>query len=106
MKNNNNSLLFIQLVSAIPIKRQYFQFTFPKLSRQWILTVTRIGCSASGGMGFSSMLNSNFVGIRYFNQSYSSRDGILPTLLGLMKILIRLKFGLKFHLLIKSKLQL
>jgi hypothetical protein len=22
-------------------------------------------------MGFSSMLNSNFVGIRYFNQSYS-----------------------------------
>jgi hypothetical protein len=34
------------------------------------------GCSASGGsMGFSSMLNSNF-GIRYFNQSYSSRDGI------------------------------
>jgi hypothetical protein len=35
------------------------------------------GCSASGGsMGFSSMLNSNFIGIRYFNQSYSSRDGI------------------------------
>jgi hypothetical protein len=29
------------------------------------------GCSASGGsMGFSSMLNSNFIGIRYFNQSY------------------------------------
>ena len=28
------------------------------------------GCSASGGsMGFASMLNSNFVGIRYFNQS-------------------------------------
>jgi hypothetical protein len=41
-------------------------------------------------MGFSSMLNSNFVGIRYFNQSYSSRDGILLTLLGLMKISIRL----------------
>ena len=35
------------------------------------------GCSASGGsMGFSSMLNNNFVGVRYFNQSYSSRDGI------------------------------
>jgi hypothetical protein len=51
------------------------------------------GCSASGGsLGFSSMLNSNFVGIRYFNQSYSSRDGILLTLLGLMKISIRLKF--------------
>lgn len=35
------------------------------------------GCSASGGsMGFASMLNSNFVGIRYFNQSYESNDGL------------------------------
>lgn len=35
------------------------------------------GCSASGGgMGFSSMLNQNFVGIRYMNQSYTSRDGL------------------------------
>jgi len=35
------------------------------------------GCSASGGgMGFSSMVNQNFVGMRYFYQSYSSRDGI------------------------------
>jgi len=35
------------------------------------------GCSASGGgMGFSSMIDRNFVGLRYFNQSYSSRDGI------------------------------
>ena len=29
------------------------------------------GCSASGGsMGFSSMLNPNFIGVRYFYQSY------------------------------------
>lgn len=35
------------------------------------------GCSASGGsMGFSSMLNSNFIGIRYFNQSYKSTNGL------------------------------
>lgn len=35
------------------------------------------GCSASGGsMGFASMLNTNFVGIRYFNQSYKSSDGL------------------------------
>lgn len=27
-------------------------------------------------MGFSSMISQNFVGIRYFNQSYTSRDGI------------------------------
>lgn len=35
------------------------------------------GCSASGGsMGFASMLNSNFVGVRYFNQEYKSRNGL------------------------------
>ena len=35
------------------------------------------GCSASGGsMGFASMLNSNFVGVRYFNQAYRSTDGL------------------------------
>lgn len=35
------------------------------------------GCSASGGgMGFSSMLNPNFAGLRYMNQSYTSRDGL------------------------------
>lgn len=35
------------------------------------------GCSASGGsMGFASMLNTNFIGIRYFNQGYRSRDGL------------------------------
>ena len=35
------------------------------------------GCSASGGsMGFASMLNSNFVGIRYFNQEYRTTDGL------------------------------
>jgi hypothetical protein len=35
------------------------------------------GCSASGGsMGFASMLNSNFVGIRYFNQHYKTSDGL------------------------------
>ena len=35
------------------------------------------GCSASGGsMGFSSMLNSNFVGTRYFNQEYRTTDGL------------------------------
>lgn len=35
------------------------------------------GCSASGGsMGFSSMLNSNFIGVRYFHQSYKSTNGL------------------------------
>jgi hypothetical protein len=35
------------------------------------------GSAASGGsMGFSSMLDNNFVGLRYLNQSYTSKDGI------------------------------
>ncbi|NHM05623.1 transporter [Flavobacterium sp. CYK-4] len=35
------------------------------------------GCSASGGsMGFASMLNTNFVGVRYLNQQYKSSDGL------------------------------
>lgn len=35
------------------------------------------GCSASGGsLGFSSMINPNFIGVRYLYQSYRSRDGV------------------------------
>lgn len=35
------------------------------------------GCSASGGgMGFSSMLNTNFVGLRYMYQSYTTKEGV------------------------------
>lgn len=35
------------------------------------------GCSANGGsMGFSSMFQNHFVGVRYFYQHYRSKDGI------------------------------
>ncbi len=35
------------------------------------------GCSASGGsMGFASMLNSRFVGVRYMYQRYETTDGL------------------------------
>jgi hypothetical protein len=35
------------------------------------------GCSANGGsMGFSSMLNSNFIGVRYVYQSYTTKEGV------------------------------
>lgn len=35
------------------------------------------GCSANGGsMGFSSMMNNNFIGIRYVNQSYTTKEGV------------------------------
>lgn len=35
------------------------------------------GCATSGGgMGFSSLQNNNFIGIRYIHQDFKSRDGI------------------------------
>ncbi|NRS90089.1 hypothetical protein HNQ02_003024 [Flavobacterium sp. 7E] len=73
------AFLSLQLVSAAPVKDSISGFTFQKMQLDAVMDFDcdACGCSASGGsMGFSSMLNSNFVGIRYFNQSYSSRDGI------------------------------
>lgn len=35
------------------------------------------GCSANGGsIGFSSMLNNRFIGLRYIHQNYKSKEGI------------------------------
>ncbi|MFH6946557.1 transporter [Flavobacterium sp. FlaQc-50] len=52
-------------------------FTFQRLAMLEDFDCDACGCSASGGsMGFSSMLNNNFVGVRYFKQGYTSRDGI------------------------------
>ena len=49
----------------------------PQFSNTLLVDCDACGCSASGGsMGFASMLNTNFVGIRYFNQSYKSTDGL------------------------------
>ncbi len=67
-------LLFSQYIFAIGEK----DTLYPNF-RQYLIEgfCDVCGCSASGGsMGFSSMLDQNFIGIRYFNQSYSSRDGI------------------------------
>jgi hypothetical protein len=47
-----------------------------QLMPPWLTAMLADVLPAEGSMGFSSMLNSNFIGIRYFNQSYSSRDGI------------------------------
>ena len=53
------------------------QNPFKKFDRFLFEDCDACGCSASGGgMGFGSMLNQNFVGIRYMNQSYTSRDGL------------------------------
>lgn len=49
----------------------------PQFSSTLLDDCDACGCSASGGsMGFASMLNTNFIGIQYFNQSYKSTDGL------------------------------
>ncbi|MEN2400640.1 transporter [Flavobacterium sp. MC2016-06] len=59
------------------VKDSISAFTFQRLAMLEDFDCDACGCSASGGsMGFGSMLNNNFVGLRYFKQSYSSRDGI------------------------------
>jgi hypothetical protein len=73
------SLFAIQFVAAKTENDSISRFTFQKrqLDAAMDFDCDACGCSASGGsMGFSSMLNSNFIGLRYFKQSYSSRDGI------------------------------
>jgi hypothetical protein len=73
-------VLFInQFVFAKTEKDSISRFAFQKMQllEDFEDDCDACGCSASGGsMGFSSMLNNNFIGLRYFNQSYSSRDGI------------------------------
>jgi hypothetical protein len=57
--------------STNPFK-EYYNYVLPAMEK-----CDACGCSASGGsMGFASMLNSNFIGIRYFNQHYKSSDGL------------------------------
>ncbi len=73
------ALLVLQFAHANPVKDSISSFTFQKMQLDAALDFDcdACGCSASGGsMGFSSMLNANFVGLRYFYQSYTSRDGI------------------------------
>ncbi|WP_313808063.1 transporter [Flavobacterium sp.] len=68
-------LLFLQNGWASELDSLHYQHYF---KRQFLLIeddCDACGCSASGGsMGFSSMLNSNFVCVRYFYQSYRSND--------------------------------
>lgn len=83
MKNKISILLLFLFVYQLALaaeKDTITRFTYQKLQVKNLLLeddCDACGCSASGGsMGFSSMLNSNFVGLRYFYQSYTSRDGI------------------------------
>ena len=73
--------IIFQLAIANPLpKDKISRFTFleKQLGADLMLEDCDVcGCSASGGsLGFSSMLNNNFVGVRYFYQSYTSKYGI------------------------------
>lgn len=70
-------LLFcFQLLTAAE-KDSISRFHFQKMELMDDDDCDACGCSASGGsMGFASMLNANFVGVRYFNQRYKSTDGL------------------------------
>ncbi|OXG08472.1 transporter family protein [Flavobacterium araucananum] len=62
---------------SFTVKDSISAFTFQRLAMTEDFDCDACGCSASGGsMGFGSMLNNNFVGLRYLKQSYTSRDGI------------------------------
>jgi hypothetical protein len=85
MKNTILAIVFVffanYTASAITPKDSISRFTFQKMQlmnyEDFEDDCDACGCSASGGsMGFSSMLNNNFIGVRYFNQSYTSREGI------------------------------
>ncbi len=78
MKKTTLLILFIfQLVNANEKDSLQIQNPFAKFHYFLEDDCDACGCSASGGsMGFASMLNSNFVGVRYFNQQYQSTDGL------------------------------
>lgn len=62
---------------SFTVKDSISAFTFQRLAMMEDFDCDACGCSASGGsMGFGSILNNNFVGLRYMKQSYTSRDGI------------------------------
>ena len=70
------SLIIIQSVAAHSVKDSIYKYNIHQF-KMVIDDCDACGCSANGGsMGFSSMLNNNFTGIRYVNQSYSTKSGI------------------------------
>jgi len=68
-------LFAVTLCNANPVRDSISRFTFQKMSL--LEECDACGCSANGGsMGFSSVFSNNFIGVRYFNQKYRSKDGI------------------------------
>jgi len=74
-------VLLLFLITQIGLATEKDSLDYKKYFKRQLLVLEddcdACGCSASGGsMGFASMLNSNFAGIRYFNQQYKSTDGL------------------------------
>lgn len=73
-------LICVQFANAIT--KDSLQITHPFLKYYKVFEEEEddcdaCGCSANGGsMGFSSMLNNNFIGLRYVYQSYTTKEGI------------------------------
>lgn len=80
MKNRILLLLLFLASGLFATEKDSLQYNFREVqfSKMPFIVDDCDGCGgASGGsLGFSSILNNNFAGIRYFSQSYSSRDGI------------------------------
>lgn len=77
MKKYIIALLLTTQLGYSRIADDTLQYNFKHYERFLMEDCDACGCSANGGgMGFSSILNQNFIGIRYLNQRYSSRDGL------------------------------
>ncbi len=71
------SLISIQFANATVKDTLHFSNPFFKYRMIVEDDCDACGCSANGGsMGFSSMLNNNFIGVRYVYQSYTTKEGI------------------------------
>lgn len=69
-------ILVFQLSNATESDSVHNVNTFLKSPLLLVDDCDGCGSASGGGMGFASMLNSNFIGIRFFNQLYKSNDGL------------------------------
>jgi len=77
-KYSINRTIHLSIRFSNPVKDSLY---FKKQFKQMLLLedddCDACGCSANGGsMGFSSMLNNNFIGLRYVYQSYTTKEGV------------------------------
>lgn len=72
-------LLVMQLFATEKDSLQFLNYSAIKINKSKLIfeECDACGCAASGGaMGFSSMLNKQFIGVRFFSQHYKTNDGL------------------------------